>query len=77
MNNVFFWQESVAFPLLAALVLVPLAAMIVVLLVRSSIGIAMGVGFAGALVDLFLSFYLLSVFDPEAGGIQLAEQARF
>lgn len=37
----------------------------------------MGFGFAGTLLNLFLSFYLLSVFDPETAGIQLAEQERF
>jgi len=77
MANVIFWSETLAFPLLSTLVLVPLAAMIAVLLVRSSTGIAMGFGFSGTLINLFLSFYLLSVFDPETAGIQLAEQERF
>jgi NADH-quinone oxidoreductase subunit M len=76
-TNVIFWSESLAFPLLSTLVLVPLAAMVAVLLTRASLGIAIGFGFAGTLLNLFLSFYLLSVFDPEAGGIQLAEQERF
>ena len=76
-TNVTFWSESLAFPLLSTLVLVPLAAMVAVLLTRASLGIAIGFGFAGTLLNLFLSFYLLSVFDPEAGGIQLAEQEHF
>jgi NADH-quinone oxidoreductase subunit M len=76
-TNVIFWSESIAFPLLTTLVLVPLAAMTAVLLTRSSTGVAVGFGFAGTLLNLFLSFYLLSVFDPETAGIQLAEQERF
>ena len=47
-----------------------------VLFTRST-NIAMSLGFAGTLVTLILSFYLLSVFDPEKGGIQLAEQSNF
>lgn len=77
LGNVTFWSESLAFPLLSTLVLVPLAAMLAVLLTRASVGVAIGFGFAGTLLNLFLSFYLLSVFDPEVGGIQLAEQERF
>jgi len=76
-NGVIFWSESVPFPLLTTLVLVPLAAMSAVLFTRSSLGMATSFGFAGTLLNLFLSFYLLSVFDPEAGGIQLAEQEKF
>src|SRR5690349_23167451 len=76
-NNVVFWSESAPFPLLTTLVLVPLAAMTAVLFSRASIGLATTFGFAGTLLNLFLSFYLLSVFNPELGGIQLAEQERF
>ena len=36
-TNVTFWSESLAFPLLSTLVLVPLAAMLAVLLTRASI----------------------------------------
>ena len=41
-GNVTFWSESLAFPLLSTLVLVPLAAMLAVLLTRASVGIAIG-----------------------------------
>ena len=75
-TNVTFWSESVAFPLLTTLTIVPLAAMSAILFSRSTT-VALGLGFAGTLLNLFLSFYLLSVFDPDTAGIQLAEQKHF
>ena len=74
-TDISFWSESVAFPLLTTLTLIPLASMFAVLFSRSTV-IAMSLGFAGTLLTLFLSFYLLSVFDPEKAGVQLAEQQR-
>jgi NADH-quinone oxidoreductase subunit M len=50
--------------------------MLAIFFTRST-SIAMTLGFAGTLITLILSFYLLSVFDPEKGGIQLAEQSNF
>jgi NADH-quinone oxidoreductase subunit M len=58
------------------LTLAPLAAMTAIFFTRST-NIAMTLGFAGTSITLILSFYLLSVFDPEKGGIQLAEQSNF
>ena len=75
-TSISFWSESIAFPLLTTLTLIPLAAMFAVLFSRSTV-VAMSFGFAGTLLNLLLSFYLLSVFDPEKAGIQLAEQERF
>ncbi len=75
-SNITFWSESVAFPLLTTLTVVPLVAMSGVLFLRSTT-VALSLGFAGTLLNLFLSFYLLSVFDPDKVGIQLAEQERF
>src|SRR3978361_649912 len=74
-TNVSFWSETIAFPLLSMLTLVTLAAMIAVLFSRSTL-VAMGLGFAGTIFNLFLSFFLLTVFDPEKVGVQLAEQQR-
>ena len=74
-TNVSFWSETIAFPLLSTLTFVPLAAMCAVLFSRSTL-VAMSLGFAGTLLNLFLSFFLLSVFDPEKVGVQLAEQQR-
>ncbi len=70
------WPESVAFPLLTMLTLVPLAAMIAILWSRSSKH-AWYFGFAGALLTVLLSTYLLIVFDTAHPGIHLAEQAHF
>jgi len=75
-TNIAFWQESVTFPLLTTLVLIPMAAMAAILILRST-SIAVTLGFAATLLDLFLSFYMLSLFDPEKAGIQFAEQERF
>jgi len=75
-TNITFWSETIAFPLLTTLTLVPFVAMSAVLFTRST-NIAISLGFAATLVTLSLSFYLLSVFDPEKGGIQLAEQSNF
>lgn len=70
------WSESAAFPLLTTLTLVPLAAMIAILFSRSS-KLALGFGFAGALLTLGLSIYLLTVFDAAHSGIHLVEQLHF
>lgn len=70
------WSESAAFPLLTTLTLVPLAAMIAILFSRSS-AVALRFGYAGAMLTVLLSFYLLSVFDSNSPGIHLFEQVRF
>jgi len=72
-NSVAFWSESAVLPILSTLTLVPLVAMVVMLIVRSTT-LAHGVGFAAALLNLALSFYLLSVFDVHGAAIQLVEQ---
>ncbi|MDO9422698.1 MAG: NADH-quinone oxidoreductase subunit M [Methylobacter sp.] len=70
------WSESAAFPLLTTLTVVPLAAMIAILLSRSP-KIALGFGFAGALLTVLLSIHLLTVFDAGLPGIHLVEQLHF
>jgi NADH-quinone oxidoreductase subunit M len=67
------WSESAAFPVLTMLMLIPLATLAAVLLSRSS-AVALRIGFAGTLSTVLLSFYLLSVFDADRPGIQLAEE---
>jgi NADH-quinone oxidoreductase subunit M len=74
--NVTFWSASAAFPLLSALTFVPVAAMMAAACSRS-MAVALRFGFAGTLVNLLLSFYLLKVFDDGRAGIQLAEQVHF
>ncbi len=70
------WSESAAFPLLSALTLIPLAAMVAILCSRSST-IALRFGFAGTLLTVLLSLYLLAIFDPGNPGIHLAEHLQF
>lgn len=71
--NITFWSEMVTFPLLSTLTLVPLVAMVIVLLTKSSVT-ALRIGFVGTILTILLSFYLLAVFDADRPGIQLYEQ---
>ena len=75
-TNITFWSESAAFPLLSTLTLVPLAAMVAILRSRSATA-ALRFGFAGTLLTVFLSLYLLVIFDSGNPGIHLAEQVHF
>ncbi|MGZ8184408.1 MAG: complex I subunit 4 family protein [Methylobacter sp.] len=70
------WSESAAFPLLTTLTLVPLAAVIAILFSRSA-AVALRFGFAGALLTVLLSLYLLTVFDSASPGLHLVEQVNF
>jgi NADH-quinone oxidoreductase subunit M len=70
------WSESAAFPLLTTLTFVPLATMVAILFSRSSVT-ALRFGFAGALLTVLLSVYLLMVFDSTRPGIHLVEQLNF
>ncbi len=70
------WSESAAFPLLSTLTLIPLAAMVAILYSRSST-IALRFGFAGTLLTVLLSLYLLAIFDTGNQGIHLAEHLHF
>ena len=54
------WFETTSFPLLTTLTLVPLVAMIAIFFSRSSV-VALRFGFAGALLTVLLSVYLLTV----------------
>ena len=70
------WSESAAFPLLTTMTLVPLAAMIAIWISRSA-KLALYFGFAGALLTLALSVYLLAIFDAGHSGIHLVEEVHF
>lgn len=74
--NITHWSAVTVFPLLTVLTGVPLAATIAILYSRSSI-IALRAGFAGTLITLVLSLYLLMVFDTDNPGIHLVEQIHF
>lgn len=72
-TNVTAWSESAAFPLLTMMTIIPLIAVIAILLSRSS-PVALRIGIVSAFATVLLSFYLLSVFDADLSGIQLAEE---
>lgn len=74
--NINHWTDSVGFPLLTALTLVPLAAMATILYARSPANV-LRYGFIGTLLNLALSLYLLLVFDSNKPGIHLAEHFNF
>ncbi len=71
-TNITLWSETVGFPLLTTMTLVPMVAMVIVLLSPSSV-MAWRVGVAGAVATLVLSIYLLIIFDANLPGIQLFE----
>ncbi|WP_411728211.1 complex I subunit 4 family protein [Methyloglobulus sp.] len=60
--------------MLTTLTIIPVAAMFAVLTSRSVV-MTMRLGYAATLLNAALSFYLLSVFDNDKPGVQLAEQA--
>lgn len=68
-----FWNESVGFPLLSTLALVPVAAMIAVQYSQSS-ALRMRIAYCASAINLLLSLYLLFIFDSDKTGIQCAEQ---
>ncbi len=74
--NITHWSLVTAFPLLSVMTLLPLVTIIGVWL-SSSASKALYFGYAGALLNLLLSAYLLLIFDPENPGIHLAEHAHF
>lgn len=73
-TNITLWSETVTFPLLSTMMLVPLVAMVIVLLLRASPVLASRVGFVSSVITLGLSIYLLMIFDADRTGIQLFEQ---
>jgi len=68
-----FWQESSGFPVLSTMTLIPLTAMIVALISRSTV-MAVRSAYFATLVNVGLSLYLLNLFDDNKIGIQFAEQ---
>jgi NADH-quinone oxidoreductase subunit M len=73
LTPVSLWSESVGFPMLTTLTLIPLVAMIAVLAMRSSATI-MRSAYIATLVNVLLSLYLLIEFDDNKTGIQFTEQ---
>lgn len=74
--NINHWSVVTAFPLLSVMTLLPLITMIGVW--RSpSAAIGLRFGYAGTLLNVLLSVYLLLIFDSENAGIHLAEHLHF
>ena len=67
------WSETVSFPILSVLTLIPLVAMVAVILTSSPVA-ALRLGFAGTVSTFLLSVYLLSIFNADLAGIQLYER---
>ncbi|MGR8940284.1 MAG: complex I subunit 4 family protein [Gammaproteobacteria bacterium] len=74
--SVNLWPEAAAFPVLTAMTLTPLAAMVGALSSRT-LAAALRWGVAGTSLTLLLSMYLLAVFDSRTPGIHLVEHAQF
>lgn len=70
------WSETVAFPLLTTLMLIPLLTTVAIACSRSS-ALALRFGFAGSMLTVMLSVYLLLVFDAGEPGIHLVERLHF
>lgn len=70
------WSLVTSFPLLSAMTLLPLATVIGVWQSPSAT-FGLRVGYAGALLNILLSVYLLLIFDSENLGIHLAEHLHF
>jgi NADH-quinone oxidoreductase subunit M len=71
-----FWRDSAPFPLLTVLTLVPLTAMIAILLSTSRANV-LRFAYAGTLLTVIMSVFLLFVFDSDKNGVQLFERAEF
>lgn len=70
------WSTVTAFPLLSVMTLLPLV--IVMAVWRSSSAtLALRFGYAGTVLNVLLSVYLLLIFDSENAGIHLAEHLHF
>ena len=71
-TNITLWSEAVAFPILSALTLIPLATLVLVMLIPSP-AVTLRLGFVGTISTFLLSIYLMYVFNPDQSGIQLYE----
>jgi len=74
-TDIVYWQAATFFPLLTTLTLLPLLSAGGVLWLQPAY--RWGVALSGGLLNVFLSVYLLHVFDADAPGIHLAESLDF
>ncbi len=73
--NEIHWASQSAYPVLAALQLIPLAAMIALWLMRKS-GMVFYMGLLAAVLELLVAFDLYRLFDESTDAMQFAEQFR-
>ena len=74
--NINHWSTVTSFPLLSVMTLLPLLTIVGVWRSRSTC-IALRFGYAGTLLNVLLSVYLLLIFDSVNSGIHLAEHLHF
>ncbi|OAI18840.1 MULTISPECIES: complex I subunit 4 family protein [Methylomonas] len=74
-TDIVYWQAAAALPVLSILTLLPLLTALAVMAARPPH--ALRLAFAGALLNVALSVYMLWVFDAEAPGIHLAESVEW
>lgn len=72
--NIINWSQTAPFPVLSALTVTPLLAMLVVIQISSTIN-ALRLALGSAVLTLLLAIYVVSVFAPDTTGIQLYEHA--
>ena len=70
-----YWFDTLPFPILTTLTLVPLISMAAILLSKT-LTTALRFGFAGTLITALLSLYLLTIFNTGNPNIQLVEKAQ-
>ena len=73
LTSVTLWSDTVDFPLLSAMTLIPLAGLLAIISSHST-KFKVGAGFAASVLNVILSVYLLVKFDDDNAGIQFAEQ---
>lgn len=67
------WTESLGFPLLATMAIIPVVALIAILFIGSSV-LKMSVGYIATSLNVIISLFLLWQFDDDKIGIQFAER---
>jgi NADH-quinone oxidoreductase subunit M len=73
LTPILFWFESIGFPLLTTMTLIPLAAMVAVVALRPS-AMTVRIAYVATFVNVILSLYLIIAFDSTKTGVQFAEQ---
>ena len=75
-SHITLWSDLVAFPILSVLTLIPLVAMVLIMVIKSP-AMTLRIGFAGSILTLLLSIYLLILFDTDQTGVEFYEKYHF